>query len=431
MLKKLRNKLLLVNMLSLSAVILFSFTVIYFVTYNYMQGIIAENLRSIPPDVMTNAILSEREQLPERNAAEGLRVQGDTDLPMDYSKSFVINISKSGNILSVFSRIALTDEQYVKAARLARQTDAGKGRIRLAGARWQYIVTGENKESIVFLNVDDYEKALSRLLLSMIAIGVCVLAAVFLMSYRFANRAIRPVDESMEKQRRFVADASHELKTPLAIIDSNAEAILADGAATVDSQRKWIERTLEESNRMRALVDSLLYLAKAEDGARENPPFDLAAAAEAEIGRVEAVLYEQNIKLTLKKYADNVVVNADEERLRQTITILLDNAVKYTDADGEVTVEIGKGKHEGYIKVSNTGAAIPLEDLPRIFDRFYRADRARTSPAGHFAPDGETRPGGFGLGLAIAKAIVERSAGRIYAASANGTTSFTVELPLR
>jgi signal transduction histidine kinase len=228
-----------------------------------------------------------------------------------------------------------------------------------------------------------------------------------------------------------VADASHELKTPLAIIDSNAEAVLADAGATVDSQRKWIDRIEEESGRMRDLVDSLLYLAKAEDAAHENLPFDLSVAAEDEIGRVEAILYERDIMLTLKKYAENVIVKADEERLRQVIMVLLDNAVKYTDEDGAVTVEIGKGRHSGYIKVSNTGATIPSEDLPRIFDRFYRADRARASARENAGPNGRSSHSGFGLGLAIAKTIVERSGGKIYAASANGLNSFTVELPLQ
>ncbi|MDR1027872.1 MAG: HAMP domain-containing histidine kinase [Clostridiales Family XIII bacterium] len=429
MLKRLRNKLLLVNMIALSAVILFSFSVVYFVTYSHLQGLIVSDLRSIPPDVMTNAILSERDQQAGVGAG-GFRVNGLPDLPIDYSRAFVINTNKSGNILSVFSRIELEKDDYIKAARLASQSGAETGRINLAGNRWQFLVTGADKESIIFLNVDGYERTLSRMLFSMSIIGGCVFAILLFMSYRLANRAIRPVDESMEKQRRFVADASHELKTPLAIIDANAEAILADDDPSPEGRRKWLERIEEESSRMRALVDSLLYLAKAEDGDRENLPFDLAAAAEDEIGRVEAILYERNIRLALEKYDGQVIVKADEERLRRAILILLDNAVKYTNEGGEVTVETGRGRHVGYIKVSNTGEEIPSADLPRIFDRFYRADRARASARESAAPNGKTYQSGFGLGLAIAKTIVERSGGRIYATSANGFSTFTVELPL-
>ncbi|MDR1952943.1 MAG: HAMP domain-containing histidine kinase [Clostridiales Family XIII bacterium] len=428
MLKKLRNKLLLVNMISLSVVILFSFTIIYVLTYNYIQGVIVTDLRSIPPGVVTNAIVAEREQQPNIDgSSEKFNVKGIPDLPMDYSKSFVINIDKSGGVLAVFSRIELSENDYVKAARFAEESGEETGRIKLAGKRWQYIITGEQRESIVFLDVDDYERALSRLLFSMLVVGICVLILIFLVSYRLANRAIRPVGEDIEKQRRFVADASHELKTPLAIIDANAEVALADGDDGEESRRKWVERIEEESGRMRSLVEALLYLAKAEDAVGENLPFELSAAAEEEIGRVEAVLYERDVRLTLKKYAETVVVKADGEKIHRAILILLDNAVKYTDAGGEVTVETGKGKHTGYLRVSNTGAGIPPEDLPRIFDRFYRGDKSRTSAE---AAANGGKQGGFGLGLAIAKTIVERSAGKIYAESADGRTTFTIELPL-
>ncbi|MDR0357330.1 MAG: HAMP domain-containing histidine kinase [Clostridiales Family XIII bacterium] len=429
MLKKLRNKLLLVNLASLSAVTVLSFSLIYFIAYNYLQGIIVNDLRSIPPDVMTNAILSERDQ--QADAGGDFYIKGIPDLPMDYSRSFVVNINARGKIISVFSRIDLDQSEYLKAVRLAERSEKDMGRIKFAGSKWQYIVTGANRESLVFLNVDDYEQALSRLLFSMAILGGCVLATIFFLSYRFANRAIRPVEESIEKQRRFVADASHELKTPLAIIYSNAEAILADENASVRSQRKWVDRIEEESNRMRNLVDNLLYLAKTEDTAGEDAPFDLFAAAEDEVKRAEAILYERGVKLTMKKYAEAVVVKADEERIRQAILILLDNAVKYTDEGGEVTAEVGKEKHIGYIRISNTGEGIPPEDLPRIFDRFYRADRARTSIREGTISSGRSGRGGFGLGLAIARVVVERSKGRIRATSSNGLTSFTVELPLR
>jgi signal transduction histidine kinase len=257
----------------------------------------------------------------------------------------------------------------------------------------------------------------------MVVTGGCVVAGLFLISLAFSNRALRPTEESLSRQRRFVADASHELKTPLAIIDANADAALGSMASEPEA-RMWVERIGEESGRMRRLVDDLLFLARSEDAAdvaMERLPVDLSLAAEREIGRVEAVLFERGIGVEFKSPAAGpVIVKADQERVRQILLILLDNAMKYTDDGGLVVVEVGHGRKNGFVKVSNTGAGIPAGDLPHIFDRFYRADKARTSSGA----------GGHGLGLSIAKTIAERSGGMITAYSASGMTTFTLELPL-
>jgi signal transduction histidine kinase len=424
----------------------------------------ADRLASIPTDVITMALLAERVDMGSAEDGTGGTLQAGggvgaggargaakpsggkpfignagPDLPIDYSNFFVIN-SDSYGLLSVFSRIDMGEDEYIAAAQaVAGNGGAATGEIRLAGSHWLYsydagrasggksagnagVARGDLAvgASMVFLNIDATDKAMARLLVSMIMIGGCVIAGLFLISLVFSGRALRPAEESLVRQKQFVADASHELKTPLAIIDANAEAALADSVPA--GARMWIERIGEESGRMRGLIDDLLFLARSdspEGMAVEKLPVDLSAAAEREIDRVEAVLFERGIGLEFKAPSGGVTVSADAARVRQILLILLDNAMKYTDQGGRVTVETGHGRKYGYVKVSNTGDGIAAADLPRIFDRFYRADKARNSGSG-----------GYGLGLPIARARAERSGGALSAHSKDGLTTFTLELPL-
>jgi signal transduction histidine kinase len=432
MLKKLRNKLLLVNMIAVSLVILVSFTVIYAISYENMQQLNIDRLRSIPSDVMGNAIISMQinDRSEPKDGESGKPISGSiwvrrgNDLPIDYTKTFVVNKAE-GNKLFVFSEIDFGDDVYLSAAKDVSKIGGESGRIKIAGEQWQFLVSGPHDENIIFYNIEDTNLALRVLLLRMVAIAAIVLGLMLLISFLVANRAIHPVEESILKQRRFVADASHELKTPLAIIDSNKDVLLSAAEETVESQRQWIDRIGEESERMRMLIERMLYLAKAEDVALPSMPFDLSMAVEDGIRRVEAVLFERGVKLTFLKHPTPVVVHGESDRIHEAILILLDNAVKYTNDGGEVTVATGVTKHTGYIRVANTGEGIAKEDLPKIFERFYRADPSRTSGLG-----GDGAPGGYGLGLSIAKTICERSGGKISAASEGGLTTFTIELPI-
>ncbi|MDR1496354.1 MAG: HAMP domain-containing histidine kinase [Clostridiales Family XIII bacterium] len=479
MLKKLRNKLLLFNMVSLAAVIVVSFAVIFFLQYSHMRGEDESRLSSIPTDVITNAMLAGRMDVNSATNTPGVEDAGEDttkvrgsdasasdstsagkpfidgagpNLPIDYSNFFVINMDRSGT-LSIFSRIDMTEDDYIRAAELvANEGGSRTGEIRLAGSHWLYsynraegsglsdgsgvleglgLFGGAGRQSlvddgaaggasIVFLNIDSTDRAMAWLLISMAIICGCVLAGLFFISLVFSGRALRPAEESLVRQRQFIADASHELKTPLAIIDANAEAAL--GERITPGAKTWIERIGEESGRMRGLIDDLLLLARSddpEDISMEKLPVDLSVEAEREIGRVEAVLFERGIGLEFKTPAGGVVVNADPARVRQILLILLDNAMKYTDEGGRVVVETGRARRHAYLKVSNTGYGISTDDIPHIFDRFYRADKARNS-----------KSGGYGLGLPIAKAITERAGGAVTVSSGDGLTTFRVELPL-
>lgn len=235
-----------------------------------------------------------------------------------------------------------------------------------------------------------------------------------------AGLALRPIRDSLERQRRFVSDASHELRTPLAVLRANGEVLQRHPDETLAANMDQVDAITAEAEAMTRLVEDLLTLARADEGAanlaREAVP--LGAVLE-ELGRdMEAVASAKQIRLTVD--SEPLEVIGDRGRLRQLAAILLDNALKYTPEGGEVTVRCAAHGKTAELSVSDTGPGIPPAEQARIFDRFVRADTARTRAAG-----------GTGLGLAIAKWIAEAHGGRISVESTPGSGSrFIVRLPL-
>ena len=260
-------------------------------------------------------------------------------------------------------------------------------------------------------------------------VEVAALVVFFVISLFFSRWALRPVARAWTQQRRFVADASHDLKTPLTVILANTSIALEHPERSVASQSQWLESTQHEAEAMQGLVGDLLALAKmdeeeaaAQSGAA-RPAFeevDLSDVLEGEVLQFESVAFERGVKLESQVEA-GVKLQGDEQRLRRLAGTLIDNACKYVDDGGAVDVSLSRSGKQAKLAVRNTGAPISPEDLPHVFDRFYRADKARTGGAG-----------GHGLGLAIARAIAEEHGGTLTVAStqAEGTV-FTVTLPLK
>lgn len=268
------------------------------------------------------------------------------------------------------------------------------------------------------------------LALTLVGAAIAALAAFFVISLFFSRWALRPVEQTWRSQRQFIADASHELKTPLTVILADASIALEHPERTVESQRQWIEGIQVEGQRMQGLVEDMLALAKhdtAEVDAQETmgkqqEKLDLADMARRAILQFEAVAFERGVEIDVAESSSAPVfiggVRGDIERV---LGILVDNACKYAEAGGHVVVGTKReGKH-AVIQVNNAGTPIPSSDLPHIFDRFWRADEARTSGAG-----------GYGLGLSIARSIVEEHGGTLSAqSSAERGTTFTAKFPIK
>ena len=252
--------------------------------------------------------------------------------------------------------------------------------------------------------------------LTAVLIGVL---CYFVISLILAQIALKPVENNWAKQKQFVADASHELKTPLSVIMANTEIIASHGEETVESQMKWIENTRSESQRMAELVNDLLFLAKNDDGLKaQMEVVNLSECIETIVLSQESLFYENGKSFTYE-IAPDLRVFGNVGQLKQLATILLDNANKYSTGSGNIRLEVNAvGKH-AQITVSNDCAPLTDEQLDHLFDRFYTVDESRNKNVT-----------GNGLGLSIAQIICVTHRGNISADYDDGTVTFTATLPL-
>lgn len=217
-----------------------------------------------------------------------------------------------------------------------------------------------------------------------------------------------PVEDSFNKQKQFIADASHELKTPLAVIMASSEAFERD------NNKKWIKNIQSESERMNKLILSLLDLAKSENNNKEYFSVNLSKLIEKSILTYESLIYEKKIKLTYN-IDKNINFVCNEDEIKQLMSILIDNAIKHSDSNGEIDITLKNFKNEIVINVKNKGVAIARDDEEKIFERFYKVDESRNRDSNR-----------YGLGLAIAKNIVTNHKGTISAHSESGYTNFKI-----
>lgn len=236
------------------------------------------------------------------------------------------------------------------------------------------------------------------------------------------NEMLDRIERAFEHQRRFTADASHELRSPLSRLRSEVEVTLRRPRAAPEYEAV-LRSALEEVERLSRLSEELLALARLDAGEGAEPsqvPVPLAPLVEEELKRLEAEAGERRLAVVLEGHPGLAVQGTPEALLRLVVANLLHNAVKFSPPGGRVTVTVAPEGAQGILAVSDTGPGIPPEDLPRVFDRFYRASASRS-------PDVP----GVGLGLAIARAIVEAHGGRIAVQSTpGGGATFTVRLPL-
>ena len=274
----------------------------------------------------------------------------------------------------------------------------------------RYIIEklSDGTEIIAECSVARENKMLKSLAITMASCLTIFVVLIFFMSLSFSNRVIKPIKENIEEQKRFVSDASHELKTPLAAIKANLDII-----TPTEEQKRWFESIRFETDRMIRLTKSLLSLSKY----GQTPAFSVVSLSDicrSAVISAEASAFEQGITVN-SEIADNITVRGNLEQLEQLVAILLDNAVKYNENNGYINLILSKKGRNAILCVENTGKKI--SDTSKIFSRFYRGDSSRTSD-------------GFGLGLSIAKQIVTCHKGRIYVKS-NITTAFNVILGLK
>lgn len=270
----------------------------------------------------------------------------------------------------------------------------------------------------VFVDISSQKMAIRSLVRACAAVGVVSLLALWGISMLLARWAVRPVEKAWEQQRQFVADASHELKTPLTVIMTNAE-LLQNPGYDEQSRLQFSASILTMSQQMRGLVQGLLELARVDNGAAKTNfvQLDFGEVVTDSVLPFEPLYFEKGLFLSTQ-IEDGIAMKGNESYLRQVIDILLDNAMKYSFPGGTVQVILKRQGSNGVLSVASPGEQISSEDLKNIFKRFYRIDKVRS------------RDGSYGLGLSIAQSIVSEHRGRIWAESESGINTFFVQLPL-
>lgn len=260
---------------------------------------------------------------------------------------------------------------------------------------------------IVLLDKGYENQTLRSLLISQVLIGILSLIALLFVTIFIANLAIAPAEISWRQQKQLIADASHELKTPITVISANTDLVLENPESTVKDQEKWLGYIKAETVRMTELVNNMLFLAKNED-CHASPVLNTLNLSDLVTEMVlpfESVCYEKEKNLHVNITPD-IFIKGDAPSLRQLISILLDNACKYSEQNGHIEVLLYTENDKAELVVRNSGIPIPKEDIDKIFERFYRVNKARSRTEG-----------GYGLGLSIAKTIVNAHNAKITVSS--------------
>ena len=266
---------------------------------------------------------------------------------------------------------------------------------------------------VTFMDNTVLRGSMSTLFRYTLIFGCIAIVVLFFLARYLAKRIVAPLEESYQKQKHFISDAGHELKTPISVVNANAELLSRE-----IGENQWLQNIQYENERIGKLVGQLLDLARTENVAPQMERIDLSRLVDGEALPFDGVAFEHGLHLN-ENIAPGLVVNGNSTQLKQIVSILLDNAIKH-GKDGK-DVWLSLTKEHGYAKLSviNVGNEIPEEHRKNLFERFYRVDEARNGEDKH-----------YGLGLAIAKSIVEVHKGRIEVYCYNGFVEFRVLLPL-
>ena len=345
-----------------------------------------------------------------------LRVPGELsdDVRLPY---FTLQINIQGELIATGGGYYdLSDEKFLKDLIDAAFSDsAPTGIIKEYNLRYYRLNTPASR-LLVYADISSEQATLSNLLRNCMIIGLACFLIFLAVSFRLASWVVKPVDKAWEQQRRFIADASHELKTPLTVIMTNAE-LMQNPDYNEGKRATFSSNILVMSKQMCSLVEQMLELARA-DSILSDPvfsPVNFSQIVSDAILPFDPVFFEKGLSLQTN-IAENIIINGDPSQLRQVLDILLDNAGKYSCEKGKIWVTLrSRGKGHCLLMVADEGKEISPKDLQHLFKRFYRADQARS------------RTGSFGLGLSIAESIVLRHKGKIWAESSRNINTFFVE----
>ena len=274
-----------------------------------------------------------------------------------------------------------------------------------------YVFMETKEGNLIMVNNTSTKSYLLKELFKSILVFITLETIQVIISLNITKRIVKPVNESFIRQKQFIYDASHELKTPIAIISASAEMLEKN-----PKEKKWLDNIKTENNRMNKLVISLLDLSKSEN-IKENEVYTsvkLSKVIKNKALTFESLIYENSLELDVDVVND-IMFNCNEDRIKELLSILMDNAIKYSLPNSQITVKLSKEKNNIYLSVKNKGKEIPVSEREKIFERFYRLDKSRNRDDNR-----------YGIGLSIAKNIVINHNGTISVNCKDGYTTFTV-----
>ena len=328
-----------------------------------------------------------------------------------------LHIAPNGTLLRASTYLPFEQSEWQS---FAQEAVGEQGRIAYGGETIYYAwAQSPYGLRVVAFETDTIEKAiLDSIFWTFVVAVLCALGAFYLMSRYLAEKAVRPIETAWAQQKAFIADASHELRTPLTVIRTNLDVVMCSPEETVEEQKEWLDNIRQETDEMKELVESLFFLAQADAHQQklECDTFDCRDMIASAVRAYTPMAEEKGIALVADLGGENVICG-DDGKLRRVLRVLVENAIRHTDAGGSITVRLTDEGKTSRLTVADTGEGIAPEALGHLFERFYQADSSR-------------RKGGAGLGLAIAKWIVEAHGGTISADSVLGQgATFTVRLP--
>ena len=348
--------------------------------------------------------------------------QGNPERPPDNEVRlpfFTVQISSQGELITADGGyFDLTDREYLqKIVDLALSDRAESGELKEYDLRYLKSTTPMGY-SVVFSDTTTETATLRNLMYSCLVIFLAAMLVFFGISILLSRWTIKPVAKAWEQQRQFVADASHELKTPLSVILANAE-LMQNGDTGEEAHQKYAGNILSTTYQMRSLVENMLEMARVDNGTlnMNMTNLDFSQLVRDAVLSFQ-LLYEEKEQGLRSAIQEDIRLHGSEQHLYQVMDVLLDNALKYSTPHGMVSVDLNRSGRSCVLSVSGPGDPIAPEDLKHIFKRFYRADKARAMN------------GSYGLGLSIAQSVVEAHKGKIWAESRNGYNIFYVRLPI-
>lgn len=410
MIKRLRKNIILVNMLLVGVVILAILSAVcvnsYFTECDKLE-------RSMNDTLKKSNRFGDGE-----NAMNGSIMNGEGkrelrhDEPMQLSSYEIIKLSSDNSIKEINENgLSVESDTLTEAVKYITQNAPRSGQLNEYGLMYvREDFQGEVK--IIFAQTSSLYSSLGNMILICLLLFVISMAVIFLISLWLSGIAVKPVKKAWEQQKQFVADASHELKTPLTVILANNNIMMSHKDSKISEESQWLESTEEEAQHMKQLIDQMLFLAKSDagTGSVQLSDVDLSEIIEGTALNFEPVAFEREILINPDIEPD-VIIHGNALQLKQLAHILIDNAVKYAADQSEVTITLKKSGDAVTFAVNNKGNVIEKDDLEHIFDRFYRAEKSRTTK-------------GYGLGLSIAQNIVQGMNGKLTAESneEQGTT---------